>query len=107
MHFIFTSEGSGNDACGFSQGQVACDNVGWQPPNVGKLFDGAEAKLALGVSVVGLTYVSCGMLSLLLLLYFLSRNPVVCLSLNPGSRRPETSEYFLAGLKDGGASILK
>lgn len=23
------------------------------------------------------------------------------------TRRPETSEYFLAGLKDGGASILK
>lgn len=23
------------------------------------------------------------------------------------TRRPETSEYFLAGLKEGGASILK
>lgn len=54
LHFTFTSQGSGNDACGLSQGQVTCDNVRRQPPNVGKLFNSAEAKLALGVSVVGL-----------------------------------------------------
>lgn len=54
FHFIFPSQGSGNDACGLSQSQVASDDIGWQPPNVGKLFDGAEPQLALGVSVVGL-----------------------------------------------------
>lgn len=48
------SSGSGNDARGLPQGQVACDHVRRQPANVGELFDGAEPQLALGVCVVGL-----------------------------------------------------
>lgn len=54
FHRLPISPGSGNDACGLPQGQVASDDVGGQPPDVGKLFDGAEPQLALGVSVVGL-----------------------------------------------------
>ena len=54
FHLISVSPGSGNDARGFPQGQVARDHVGRQPSNVGELFDGAEAQLALRVRVVGL-----------------------------------------------------
>lgn len=54
FHLISTSQGSGNDACGLPQGQVASDDVRGQPPDIGKLFNGAEAQLALGVGVVGL-----------------------------------------------------
>lgn len=54
FHLLPISQGSGNDACGLPQGQVASDDVGGQPPDVGKLFNGAEPQLALGVSVVGL-----------------------------------------------------
>ena len=54
FHLISVSPGSGNDACGFPQGQVARDHVGRQPSNVGELFNGAEAQLALRVRVVGL-----------------------------------------------------
>lgn len=54
FHLITASQGSGHDACGLPQGQVASDHIGGQPPNVGKFFDGAEPQLALRVSVVGL-----------------------------------------------------
>lgn len=54
FHLISVSPGSGNDARGFPQGQVARDHVGRQPSDVGELFDGAEAQLALRVRVVGL-----------------------------------------------------
>lgn len=48
------SQGSRNDARGLPQGQVASDDIRRQPPDVGKLFNSAEAQLALGVSIVGL-----------------------------------------------------
>lgn len=51
LHLPFS--GSGNDACGLPQGQVAGDDVRGQPPNIGKLFNGAEPQFALGVCVVG------------------------------------------------------
>ena len=54
FHIISVSQGSGNDARGLPQGQVASDDIRWQPPDIGKLFNGAEPQLALGVSVVGL-----------------------------------------------------
>lgn len=52
FHFNSISQGSGNDAYGVYQGQVASDNIGWQPANVGKVFHGVEPQLALLVTVV-------------------------------------------------------
>lgn len=54
FHLVSISQGSGNNACGLSQGQITSNYIRWQPPNIGKLLDGTEPQFALRVCVLGL-----------------------------------------------------